>query len=56
MPDMPAQPLEGGNFADQIFVTHAGYSSGFNRTPVLSSLIAVPKNGAGAAPGANPVD
>lgn len=54
--DMPAQPLEGGNFADQILVTHAGYSAGFNRTPVFSSIIAVPKNGAGAAPGAKPVD
>jgi anti-sigma factor RsiW len=28
----------------QLFVHHAGYSSGFNRTPMLSSLLAVPED------------
>lgn len=34
----------------QLFVHHAGYSSGFNRTPMLSSLLSVPEDEPGAVP------
>lgn len=61
-PSMVAMPSsEGGGFAGkpvqttgvQLFVHHAGYSSGFNRTPMLSSLLSVPEDEAGAVPRGN---
>jgi hypothetical protein len=33
-------PLEGGNFAGQMWVIHAGYSSGFNRAQIQSNILA----------------
>lgn len=58
-PSMVAMPSsEAGGFVGmpvqttgvQLFVHHAGYSSGFNRTPMLSSLLSVPEDEAGAVP------
>lgn len=53
---MPSLSLDGSAFAGQILVTHAGYSSGFNRTPMLSSIISAPEDRADVALQAAAVD
>lgn len=52
---MPSAPLDGGAFAGQILVHHAGFSSGFHRTLMQSSLVA-PDEEASASPEADSVD
>ena len=52
---MPSASLDAGSFASQMLVHHAGYSSGFNRTLMQSSLVAWKDDGS-AAPGALPIE
>ena len=48
--------LDGSAFAGQILMTHAGYSSAFNRTFVQSSVLAAPEVESRVVAEAGPID